>query len=79
MESGSTGGLLMTGIYANRQHEIAALKRFLLKSNTQRDYWKAIALRAIYELNKTTTWMHLTHEDIEAVLRQMENLEAPNA
>jgi hypothetical protein len=41
--------------------------------------WQTIAERAIYELNKTPAWMHLTHEDIETVLRQMENLEAPYA
>jgi hypothetical protein len=51
------------------------LKKCQLVSKT----WQQIAERAVYELNKTAAWTHLTHEDIITVLMQMENLEAPNA
>ena len=76
----------MAVIYENRKEEIKALQRHIHTLTAaldilrdECDNWEKLALRAIYELNKTPQWMHLTLEDLEAVLRKLENLETPKA
>lgn len=79
----------MAIVYSNRKRENDAIMRNILRTEAavnsaikmteERDYWQSIAKRAIYELNKTPQWMHLTLEDLEAVIVKSENLETPKA